>query len=607
MSYTSEQLKAMIDLAESLYSSEKSNERDLAQSASLFEKVLLEYMRLYGRNSENVAWVHNWLGLVYAKMEDHFNEAETNYTIAADLYTSGSNLAIVLKNHSLLQDKKAKHNQKLADQACQRLSPAKPQAKSRFPFDLINRGKELSASRREAAELRRALELATTAAAARKLSEELSNLSQKVKSKSQPIETTAKVKQKDQADTDKGAPPAKVGSTYRSPADIVAELDKVVIGQRATKRGLANAAAQHLRRMQLSPEERANTDKANVLIIGPTGCGKTLLTQALAGIIDVPCYRTEATKLTASGYVGDDVHGILTGLLRVCEWDVERAQNGIIYLDEIDKVTSHDTGGQIDVRGRAVQEELLTILEGTKVAVSKDGKRGGEQVEIDTTNILFVVGGAFTGLAEMIQSRKSSGSSGIGFGARLKDKAEDTANLLRHATAEDFFKFGLIPEFVGRLPKRLAVRTLTIEELKRILVEPKKALLAQKRLLLKPHTDLRFTEGAVTAIAEEAHKTGTNGRALLEIVEQVLDPVVFDAPARALITAEMVYNRSKELAEHDSESEGPDLRAYDFIVSDSDSDSNSNSNSDSRSEKELSQATTGERSGKLPALLTRRP
>jgi ATP-dependent Clp protease ATP-binding subunit ClpX len=412
-------------------------------------------------------------------------------------------------------------------------------------------------------QLEEALEQSQQAAHAFKKAEALRDKSRTLQNEAQQSRNHA------DAEVDEGLEKKAADIVYRSPAAILDDLNKVVVGQMATKRGLANAASQHLRRILLSPEDRANTDKANVLIVGPTGCGKTLLTQALSQAMNVPFYRTEATKLTASGYVGEDVHSVLAGLLRSCDWNVERAQHGIIYIDEIDKVTAHDTNGQFDVRGKAVQEELLTILEGTKVTVTKDGKRTGEPVEIDTTNILFIVGGAFSGLGELIRQRLSANDSTIGFGAALRKKQADASSYVKYATAEDFVSFGLIPEFVGRLPKRLSVTTLTVVELKRILLEPKKALLQQKRLLLAPTTDLRFSESALTAIAEEAHKTGTNGRALLEIVEQVLDPIIFAEPASVVVTAAMVLNRSAEISACQQESTpGIAPLSFDFIVAD---------------------------------------
>lgn len=570
MATSTQQIQAMIDLAKSLYNAKGSTKRDLEQCESLFLRVLDSYQTLYGNRAEVVGWTHNWLGLVYHKLDNpaQFEKGEAHFSAAEAIYTDKANLSIVTNNHASLLVKKAAALQTAAqanrDKSRQARPQTRPEAKSRLAriFSKTPREEELQDAR-VIEQLEEALELSQQAAHAFKKAEALRDRSRTLQNEAQQSHNQADA----EADEDPENKAADI--VYRSPAAILDDLNKVVVGQMATKRGLANAASQHLRRILLNPDDRAKTDKANVLIVGPTGCGKTLLTQALSQAMNVPFYRTEATKLTASGYVGEDVHSVLAGLLRSCDWNVERAQHGIIYIDEIDKVTAHDTNGQFDVRGKAVQEELLTILEGTKVTVTKDGKRTGEPVEIDTTNILFIVGGAFTGLGELIRQRLSANDSTIGFGAALRKKEADASSYVKYASAEDFVSFGLIPEFVGRLPKRLSVTTLTVAELKRILLEPKKALLQQKRLLLAPTTDLRFSESALTAIAEEAHKTGTNGRALLEIVEQVLDPIIFAEPASVVVTAAMVLNRSAEISACQQESTtGIAPLSFDFIVAD---------------------------------------
>lgn len=570
MATSAQQIQAKIDLAKNLYNAKGSTKRDLEQCESLFLRVLDSYQTLYGAHAEVVGWTHNWLGLVYDKLDNpaQFEKGEAHFSAAEAIYTDKANLSIVTNNHASLLVKKAAALQTAAQayrDKSRRAGPlARPAGKSRLSsvFSKTPSEEQLQDAR-VIENLTDALDLSLQAAHTFKKAEALRDKSRTLQGEAQQSRSQT------DAEADESQNEKAHEIVYRSPAAILDDLNKVVIGQMATKRGLANAASQHLRRILLSPEERANTDKANVLIVGPTGCGKTLLTQALSQAMNVPFYRTEATKLTASGYVGEDVHSVLAGLLRSCDWNVERAQHGIVYIDEIDKVTAHDTNGQFDVRGKAVQEELLTILEGTRVTVTKDGKRTGEPVEIDTTNILFIVGGAFSGLGELIRQRLSANDSAIGFGAALREKQADASSYVKYATAEDFVSFGLIPEFVGRLPKRLSVTTQTVAELKRILLEPKKALLQQKRLLLGPTTDLRFSEGALTAIAEEAHKTGTNGRALLEIVEQVLDPIIFAEPASVVVTAAMVLNRGAEISACQQESNpGMAPSSFDFIVPD---------------------------------------
>lgn len=361
--------------------------------------------------------------------------------------------------------------------------------------------------------------------------------------------------------------------SYKSPAQIVAELDDVAIGQRAAKRGLANSAAQHLKRMLMSDDERSRTEKSNVLFAGPTGCGKTLLVRALAKIINVPFHSTSATKLTASGYVGPDVQSILSELLNACNFDVERAEKAIVFIDEIDKKAVNRGAVEVDIGGGKIQEELLTIIEGTKVRVPKDGnaKSLGSFIEIDTTNILFIVAGAFTGLQGIVNRRLAVNTTSIGFSTRPTQKELPARNAsdidgVKFATAADFIDFGMTPEFMGRLPKRLFIERLDVEQLERILLEPRKALLPEKRSLLAGTTDLRFTKGAVRAIAEEAHKIGTNGRALREIVEEVLDPIVFDERPTALVTAEMVKNRRLEMAHLNAADKDAGLKYPDFVV-----------------------------------------
>lgn len=575
MSTSATQIATMIELAKKKYYDKDCSERDLLQCESIFLEGLEVYTKLYGADSEHAGWMHCWLGLVYTKMEDRFDEGEAHFSAAFDIYKDAQNRAIVCNNHADLLARKGvlilEEVSDLSDDWSDLVNAPVPTEKSGL-MRMIQRGKTEAPTANAGKKINLLLDLSEVSKEAADVFKQADALRAKaynfsVQAKS---ELTKKAAGKGDADKSQTAAVRSPEITYRSPAVILEELNAVVIGQMAAKRGLANAASQHLRRVTMSAEDRAKTDKSNVLIVGPTGCGKTLLAQALATTINVPFYRTSATKLTASGYVGEDVQSILVGLLRACDFDIERAQHGIIFLDEIDKLASHETGGEFDVRGKAVQEELLTIIEGTKISVPKDGnkKSSGEHVEMDTTNILFILGGAFSGLGEVIARRMASAKTKIGFGASLRDKDEDASSYVKFATAEDFIAFGMIPEFVGRLPKRLAIETLTVAELERILLEPKKALIPQKRFLLASTTDLHFTRGALRAIAEEAHKAGTNGRALLEIVEQVLEPIVFAEPEVAIVTAEMVLNRNAEIMATNRETTAVTAAAPAFIVDD---------------------------------------
>ncbi len=536
----------MLAAAIAVYNKTERTRGDLLQCEAIFLELLDDRVDEHGANHENVGYIHNYLGLVYAEMDDRFDQGEAHYHRAFEIYASEASKATVASNHASLLVKKAKlileEAADLKEDA--RVRPAVSKAKRTSLRDLLPGGKvkpevtekELQTLRALAETNEEAMECYQKAA---ELRETVANLQRSIAKKAalDKPKTAGKSKGKGQVEA----------ITYKSPKAIVEVLDQVVVGQHAAKRGLANAASQHLRRMQLSPEERAKTDKSNVLIVGPTGCGKTLLAEALAGAINAPFYRTEATKLTASGYVGEDVQAVLVGLLRACDYDVERAQNGIVYLDEIDKIAA-SAETSLDVGGESVQEELLTILEGTVISVPKDGNNRGksEMIEIDTTNILFILGGAFAALGEIVSRRKADEKTSIGFGAEVRAKETEFSKYQKDADAQDLIKFGMIPEFVGRLPIRLVIETLTVDQLERILVEPRKALVGQKVLLLSATTDLRFTRGALRAIAEDALKSGTNGRALREIMEQVLAPVIFNEPQVAIITADMVKNRQAE-------------------------------------------------------------
>lgn len=594
MSISENAITTLTELADRKYRAEGRTNSDLLQCIALYQEALSGAVDFYGANSEYTGYILNAMGLVYHEMDDHFDEGERAFETSATAYKSASNRSIVMSNHGdlllkkgkLIEEEIADMEEDLRKENEAAANQPKPQPKRRdlrstiagilkfrqkpattpevtpvydLAADLRETKEELTAVYRKASQLKaKALELK---AAAQK--EGTNTPKTEVRETRMSESRAVAVYQRPE---NRAVSSSAADSECPSPAAIFAALDEVAIGQRAAKRGLANAASQHMKRMKLTPEERAKTDKSNVLIMVPTGCGKTLLSEALARIINVPFYSTTATKLTASGYVGEDVQSVLAGLLKACNYDVERAQKGIIFIDEIDKKAGHG-GGNLDVGGSSVQQELLTILEGTKISVPKDGnnKTKGEYVEIDTTDILFIVGGAFVGLGDIVKGRVSSKSASIGFCADLRSRDEDPNGYLRSATAEDFIKFGMIPEFIGRLPKRLYIETLSIEQLQRILTEPKKALLSQKRLLLAGTTDLRFTRGALRAVAEEAHAIGTNGRALREIVEQVLEPIVFTEPKEVIVTDEMVRNRRLEIArinEEDVAEKAPQTPEY---------------------------------------------
>lgn len=601
MSISENAITTLTELADGKYRANGRTNSDLLQCIALYQEALTGAVELYGANSEHTGYILNAMGLVYHEMDDHFDEGERAFETSATAYKSAPNRSIVMSNHGdllmkkgkLIEEEIADMEEDLRKENEAAANQPKPQPKRRdlqsvisgllrfrqkpattpevtpvydLAADLRETKEELTAVYRKASQLKaKALELKAAAA-----KEANSRTSSEIRDTRETRMSDSRAVAVYQRPENKAASPTEADSECASPAKIFAALDEIAIGQRAAKRGLANAASQHMKRMKLAPEERAKTDKSNVLIMGPTGCGKTLLAEGLARIINVAYYRTEATKLTASGYVGEDVQSVLAGLLKASNYDVERAQKGIIFIDEIDKKAGHG-GGNLDVGGSSVQQELLTILEGTKISVPKDGnnKTKGEYVEIDTTDILFIVGGAFVGLGEIVKSRVSSKSASIGFCAELRSRNEDPNSYLNAATAEDFIKFGMIPEFIGRLPKRLYIETLTVEQLERILTEPKKAILRQKRLLLEGTTDLRFTRSALRAVAEEAHAIGTNGRALREIVEQVLEPIVFTEPKEVVITEEMVRNRRLEVARINKDEVAPKApQTPEYIIDD---------------------------------------